>query len=138
MNRDLAALELAGIRHRRTVRKALRIGEEDLAALLFLTQHGPATQGRLASATALSRSGAGALVTRLEDRGYVARATDPGDRRLRVVSLTPAARALLDEAYAGIAARDDDLRRLLAAIPDTNAPTEQEPKAAEPIWRHWA
>jgi DNA-binding MarR family transcriptional regulator len=153
----LAALELAGIHYRRDARQALRIGEEDLAALLYLAHHGGVTQGRLADATSLSRSGTGALVQRLQERGYVARATDATDRRLRLISLTPAGRARLDEAYAGFEAaleralsgrgRDEleTLATTLAEIaatttaPAGNArPLAPPADAGERIWSRWA
>jgi DNA-binding MarR family transcriptional regulator len=152
----LAVLELAGIRHRRDVRQALRIGEEDLAALLYLAHHGGVTQGRLGRATSLSRSGAGALVQRLRERGYVSRATDAADRRLRLISLTPAGRALLDAAYAGFGAAvdravagrgEEELEALAATLAEIAAatattpeepPIAPQPSAGEGIWRHWA
>jgi DNA-binding MarR family transcriptional regulator len=39
-------------------------------------------------------------VDRLADRGLVARHNDPEDRRVRIVSLTPAGRRLIKTAYA--------------------------------------
>jgi uncharacterized membrane protein len=64
VRRSLAALELAAIRHRRDVRRQLRVGEEELSALLYLAHHGGALQHELARVTSLSRSGAGAMLQR--------------------------------------------------------------------------
>ena len=97
--RALAALELGTIRRRHGARRALRIGEEELSALLYLAHHGGVTQQRLADATALSRSGAGAMIQRLEERDLVVRSTDATDRRLRLVDLSPGGRARLEQAY---------------------------------------
>jgi DNA-binding MarR family transcriptional regulator len=157
VRRALAALELAGIRQRRSVRLALRVGEEELAALLYLAHHGGVTQRRLAEVTSLSRSGAGAMAQRLEERGYVERSTDATDRRLRLVALSAAGRALLREAYDGVDAAaervlagwdDDQLEpcaRLLAELAgagrETTTPGEPPgaplTSAGEPIWRRW-
>ncbi len=157
VRRALAALELAGIRHRRSVRLALRTGEEELAALLHLAHHGAVTQRRLAEVTSLSRSGAGAMAQRLEERGYVERSTDATDRRLRLVTLSPAGRKLLSEAYDSIEAAADrvlagwnedqleTLARLLTELADAGGETatpDDPPVAAltssgEPIWRRW-
>jgi DNA-binding MarR family transcriptional regulator len=115
----LAALELAGLQHRRTVRQHLRVGEEELSALLHLAYHGPVTQGRLGEASGLSRSGAGAMVQRLEEHGYVQRSTDPHDRRLRLVVLSDAGREALDTAYA-------DLRRATDTLLEASAPEHLE------------
>jgi DNA-binding MarR family transcriptional regulator len=150
----LGALDLAATAHRRAMRRRLRVGEEELSALLYLAHHGGVPQRRLACASALSRSGAGAMIQRLEERGYVQRETDPSDRRLRVVTLSPAGRERIDDAYADFDAaldgRGDDqldaLAELLTALAQAaHAPHEpaaddstRAPDDGEPIWRRWA
>src|SRR4051794_32457808 len=99
VRRSLAALELAAIRHRRDVRRRLGVGDEELSALLYLAYHGGVMQHQLAEITSLSRSGAGAMLQRLEERGYVQRRADPADRRLRMVELSPAGREQVQRAY---------------------------------------
>jgi DNA-binding MarR family transcriptional regulator len=111
----LAALELAGLQHRRAVRRSLRVGDEELSALLHLAYHGAVTQGQLGEATGLSRSGVGAMVQRLEEGGYVQRSTDPHDRRVRFVELSSAARQALETAYG-------DLGRATRALLDASPP----------------
>lgn len=150
----LGALELAAIRHRRDVRQRLRVGDDELSVLLYLAHHGGASQRHLTGVTSLSRSGAGALLQRLEERGYVQRRTDPADRRLRLVELSPDGRERLDRAYAGLAAAiahavaacdDAEVEAcagLLSGIARAAEPEEERRLAAvtgpqDPIWRRW-
>lgn len=157
VRRALAALELAAVRHRGAVRQRLGLSEEELTALLHLAHHGDVPQGRLAGVTALSRSGTGAMVQRLEQAGLVERRADPQDRRLRRVALSPAGREHIERAYAPFdaaaaallagrpEAEAERLERMLedlaaAAAEPPRAPPE-EPAATppgEPIWRRWA
>lgn len=156
VRRALAALELATIRHRRVVRRRLQVGDEELSALLYLAHHGDVLQRRLADVTSLSRSGAGAMVQRLEERGYVQRRTDPADRRLRLVELSADGRERVEHEYGEFAtaigallagqepARVGELARLLDGLADA-APPVDEPRlravadsdAGDPIWRDW-
>jgi MarR family transcriptional regulator, lower aerobic nicotinate degradation pathway regulator len=159
VRRSMAALELASIRHRSEVRRRLRVGEEELSALLYLAHHGGVMQHELTRVTSLSRSGTGAMLQRLEERGYLTRRTDPADRRLRFVELSASGREQVDQAYreftgaldrvlaeddpAGIAA----VARVLEELADAVAPADRRPAEpaegageveTEPIWRHWA
>jgi DNA-binding MarR family transcriptional regulator len=155
VRRALAALELAAVRHRSGARRRLGVGDDELSALLYLAHHGGVPQGRLAELTTLSRSGTGAMVQRLEHHGLVLRRADPGDRRRRVVELSPTGRERVQCAYGEL---DAAARRLLAGRPDaelealarlleglrraaeaTVAPVAP-PAAApdgDPIWRRW-
>ena len=63
--RSLARLELAGIRHRNTVRARLGLGDDELTTLLYLLEHPRLTQRQLVAVSTLSRSGVGAMVSRL-------------------------------------------------------------------------
>jgi DNA-binding MarR family transcriptional regulator len=161
VQRSLAAFELAAIQHRQDVRRRLRVGDEELTALLYLAHHGGVLQHRLARATSLSRSGAGAMLQRLEERGYVRRRADPADRRLRLVELSPAARDQVEDAYGAytdlldrLLEHDDpakvtELARLLdelaagvtpvgANCPEPAELDDPDADTGEPIWRHWA
>src|SRR5919107_2034407 len=101
----LAALELAAIRHRRAVRRRMRVGDEELSALLYLAHHGSVLQRDLGRMTSLSRSGAGAMLQRLEERGYVRRRTDRADRRLRLVELSAEGQADMEREYGELTTR---------------------------------
>ena len=156
---SLAALELAAVRHRGGVRRRLNVGDEELTALLFLAHHGGVPQRRLAEITTLSRSGAGAMIQRLEQDGFVERRADPDDRRLRLVELSPAGRDRMDGAYRdltdateqALAGRSPaeldllaDLLEGLVRAADASAGegAADPPLAAafesDPIWRHWS
>lgn len=150
----LATLELAAIRHRQQLRDALQVGDEELSALLYLARRGPLEQRALGALSGLSRSGAGAMMQRLEDQGHVRRWTDGHDRRLRLAELTPAGRAALDQASAqwhgAIAVALDPLETgaieqfatFLVEIATTADPSlagsAPGPEVVDPIWRHWA
>jgi DNA-binding MarR family transcriptional regulator len=155
----LAALELAAIAHRRGVRRLLHVGDEELSALLYLAHHGGVTQRQLGAVTGLSRSGAGAMIQRLEERGHVQRRTNPADRRLRLVELSPAGHEHLEHAYhdAHAATREllegrppaelDALAQLLSGIAsatggagvydDDDGDAAPLSDIGDPIWRRW-
>jgi DNA-binding MarR family transcriptional regulator len=155
VRRALAALELAAIRHRRLVRRRLQVGDEELSALLYLAHHGSVLQRDLARVTSLSRSGAGAMLQRLEERGYVRRRTDRADRRLRLVELSAEGQAAMRREYGELTTRLDHaladepaedvnaLARLLTSLagaaqpPDEAAELSVVGEAADPIWRDW-
>lgn len=158
LRRSLAALELAALHHRGRVRQRLNVSDEELAALLYLAYHGGIAQRRLAEFTTLSRSGAGAMIQRLEQDGFVQRRTDRDDRRLRFVELAPAGRERIDAAYRELigateqlladrpGAELDALRELVdglagAALGAHGADATDQPgpdAGGDPIWRRWA
>jgi DNA-binding MarR family transcriptional regulator len=79
-------------------------------AVLAALRTGPAqTQARLAAAIGRDRTRLIASLDRLEQRGLVERASDPDDRRNRIVSLTDPGRAQLDRTRDAIRAMEDDL-----------------------------
>jgi DNA-binding MarR family transcriptional regulator len=65
------------------------------AALATVDREGPLTPSALANIEAIQRPTATRVLTRLERAGLVTRSTDPDDRRVAYVSITPAGRALL-------------------------------------------
>ena len=155
IHRSLAALELAAVRYRGGVRRRLNVGDEELTALLYLAHHGGVPQRRLAEITTLSRSGAGAMIQRLEHDGFVERHTDPADRRLRVVELSAAGRERVHDAYRDLGDATDrvldatdpaDLERLAGVLSNlaAGARTTHEvdpplaPAERDPIWRRWS
>jgi|GEM_PF-2373751 len=156
VRRSLGGLELATVRHRRTVRRRLRVSDPELTALLYLSQHGAVLQSQLATVMSLSRSGLGALLQRLEQAGLVERRTHPADRRLRLIDLSDAGHEQLARAYreldaaagrllARLSADEVDLvERLLDALADATAAaggaapsTAAPPAERDPIWARW-
>lgn len=100
------------------------ISAQQAAALIFLDQFGPQSQLDLGDRMELHKAAIAALVARMEDAGLVTRAPDAEDRRLRIVSITPQAKTLLDRingvtAEFGSAMRkgiSDSERRQAAAV----------------------
>ena len=89
----------------------------------------PMTVKQLAHAAAMDAPATTVAVNDLEDRGLVVRATDPANRRCKVVSLTGAGRAMVDKIDAvedpapnALAALDDAQLKDLKAIIDLVAP----------------
>lgn len=96
-----------------------------LSALTSIERHGPLTLGALAEHERVAPPSITKVVTKLESSGLVARASDPGDGRVSVVSVTGEGRALLAEVRqkrdvwlaARIAGLDGEQReRLIAAL----------------------
>ncbi len=67
-------------------------------------------QASLARLLGLDRSTTGLVVTNLEERGFIERKTDPGDRRRRMLTITPAGEAI--RAQAETASRRSQARAL--------------------------
>jgi DNA-binding MarR family transcriptional regulator len=88
--------------------------------LAALDEHGPSSQARLGRAVGLDRSDVALAVEELHARGAVRRATDPDDRRRRIVELTPAGRALLGTLDAVL---DAVQRQLLAPLTEAERDT---------------
>lgn len=66
------------------------------AALATLEQHAPISQTTLSALIAYDRATIGGVIDRLDGKGWLSRTLDPGDRRLRLLSLTPAGIEVLD------------------------------------------
>ncbi|RFA12206.1 hypothetical protein B7R22_17420 [Subtercola boreus] len=60
----------------------------------------PLTMGGLAEAAGMDAPAASVAVNELERRGLVARATDPANRRVRMVALTTEGRLMLERVHA--------------------------------------
>lgn len=74
----------------------------------------PTTVKQVAHAAAMDAPATTVAINDLEDRGLVARKTDPTNRRCKVVSLTDAGRAMVHK----IDAVDDPAPNVLAALDD--------------------
>lgn len=68
-----------------TIADALGLNPSDHKCLDFLYQSGPMTAGELAEAAGLTTGAITGVADRLEAKGFVRRAKDPGDRRRVVI-----------------------------------------------------
>jgi len=68
------------------------------AALATIERHGPLTPSELAARERVRRPTVTRVLGRLEEVGLVERAVDPDDRRCSLLSVSPAGRALLENA----------------------------------------
>lgn len=66
-------------------------------AMVSVWKHGPLTLGRLAQLEQVTPPTVSKLVDKLEQRGFVARTTDPADRRVCRVAITPTGVAQVDD-----------------------------------------
>lgn len=101
-----------------------QLGPAERLCLSFLTS-GPQTASAIARATRLTPAAVTSLIDRLETRNFVRRLPDPHDRRKVLVEAADATSALIEKAYAPLAAAGaealgkrsiDELRLLTAAI----------------------
>jgi DNA-binding MarR family transcriptional regulator len=84
----------------RTARRLRQEAGSDLSpslssALAAIDRHGPVTPSELADHERVQRPTATRVIARLEERGLVERAPDPGDRRSSLISASAAGRTLL-------------------------------------------
>lgn len=106
-----------------------QLGPAERLCLSFLTS-GPQTASAIARATRLTPAAVTSLIDRLEARGFVRRKPDPLDRRKVMVEAAEATFALIEKAYAPLAAAGaealgrrsiDELNLLTAAIEEVLA-----------------
>ncbi|WP_295958752.1 MarR family transcriptional regulator [Rhodoferax sp.] len=89
-------------------------------ALLFAAaQQTGLDQRTLAGKIGLDTSTIGAVVDRLEGRELIARQVSPDDKRVRLLSVTPAGRDLLDTAMPAMQRAQE---RMLAPLPPADRP----------------
>jgi DNA-binding MarR family transcriptional regulator len=97
---DLAShLRLTIVRTARRLRQEAgsELSPSLTAALATIERHGPITPSELAARERVQRPTATRVLARLEEMGLARRTADPQDRRSSLVSVTPAAGALLEE-----------------------------------------
>ncbi|MCL2553713.1 MAG: MarR family transcriptional regulator [Actinomycetia bacterium] len=121
---DLRAALGPLVRRLRQFRPGDELTLSQTSALVRLDREGPATASELAAREGIRPQSMCTIVNRLEERGLVERAQDPGDGRRMVVSLTGAGR----EGLTG--ARAERARRLTAAIAEELSEDEQRQLAA--------
>jgi DNA-binding MarR family transcriptional regulator len=84
-------------------------------AMANLRRLGPMTQAALADVMEVETATIARLIDRLEAAGWVARHPDPGDRRVKLVSMTAKAQAIMEDVAAiGQKLREDMLVDLSA------------------------
>jgi DNA-binding MarR family transcriptional regulator len=94
-----------------------------LAVLATVERDGPITLGALAAVERVQPPTITAAVGRLEQRGLVRRLTDPDDRRVARVEITPEGRRLLQQSRSRKTAYLE--RRLETLTPDDRATLER-------------
>ncbi len=93
------ALRLAVLRLSRRLRQ---VGTSDgvtlsqMSAMTVIDRHGELTLGELASLERIAPPSMTRIAARLEDSGWLERRSDPGDRRVARVALSPAGRELVE------------------------------------------
>lgn len=95
---DVARLRVAIARLSRWLRRHELVGltPTQLSALATVERAGPLRLGDLAAAEGIAPSTLTRLVTALEERGYVARQSVPGDARASTMAITPAGHEMLE------------------------------------------
>ena len=96
------------------------LGLTDFAALEALLHKGPQTITEIQSRVLLASGSMTAAVDRLEEKGLIRRTSTLGDRRAKVLKLTPTGRRVVQAAYGRHAA---DLESAMAVL---NATEKQE------------
>jgi DNA-binding MarR family transcriptional regulator len=98
--------EWASIFARRSIHEFMRFAQEhgltmaQISVLLQLYHRGPGTILAVRGGLHLSRAAVSQLVDRLVQMGFVERAESPEDRRVKLISLTPAGTTLVAEGIA--------------------------------------
>ena len=101
-------------------------GRADFAVLASLEEAGPLSQADLGRRLGLDRNDVNAVVTRLDQAGFIVRHPDPADRRRNTVTITPqgvlhldhlegVAHEVQDELLDGLDRHERDLLRSLLA-----------------------
>jgi len=94
---------------------ALDLSPAQCHVLHLIEPDRPLPMNRLADTLSCDASNVTGLVDRLESRGLVRRAPSPGDRRVKVLQLTPAGTRLRSQLLRQMAGRSHPLSRLSPA-----------------------
>ena len=118
LRRLLHRADLAGQYQRAARARQAGVHGVELAALEHLSVSGGLTPGELGHRLGLTSGGVTALAGRLIDAGHVERAPHPRDRRMRILTTTPAGEAHLAGLIEPVIAPAD---RVLAWLSDEDA-----------------
>ena len=91
------------------------LGLTDFAALEALLHTGPQTITEIQGRVLLASGSMTAAVDRLEKRGLIRRTSSPGDRRVKLLKLTPAGKRVAEAAYGRHAAELESAMSVLNA-----------------------
>ena len=94
--------------------RALGLNPTDLRCLDWLVD-GPRSAGQVSEATGLSSAATTTLIDRLEQKGFVQRVRDPGDRRRVLVELSPEGAERVGRYYGPMVREGSELLRNLSA-----------------------
>jgi MarR family transcriptional regulator, 2-MHQ and catechol-resistance regulon repressor len=86
----------------------------DFATLEALLHKGPQTITEIQSRVPLASGSMTAAVDRLEERGFIRRTSAPGDRRAKVLKLTPAGKRVAETSYGRHAAELESVMSVLS------------------------
>ena len=100
LDREARRTGSVGAMHAKAIADRLGVHGTDFECVDVLDWTGPITAGELARHLGLTAGAVTGLIDRLEQRGWVRRTIDPGDRRKVIVELAP--RSDLDAEAAGI------------------------------------
>ena len=95
------------------------LGLTDFVALEALLHKGPQTITEIQDRVLLASGSMTAAVDRLEEKGLIRRTSAPGDRRIKVLKLTPAGKRIAESAFGRHAA---ELESAMAVL----TPTEKQ------------
>jgi len=90
------------------------LGLTDFAALEALLHKGPQTITEIQGRVLLASGSMTAAVDRLEKRGLIRRTSAPGDRRVKVLKLTPAGKRVAETAFGRHAAELESAMTVLS------------------------
>jgi len=89
------------------------LGDSDFRVLEVLLHKGPLPVNTIGPKVNLTPGSISVAVERLHARGLVSRADSEADRRVRIVDLTPAGRALIGKVFSAHEAAMEDLAQVL-------------------------
>src|SRR6266436_2798541 len=89
------------------------LGDSDFRVLEVLLHKGPLPVNAIGPKVNLTPGSISVAVERLHARGLVSRADTEADRRVRIVDLTPAGRALIGKVFSAHEAAMEDLAQVL-------------------------
>src|SRR5260370_22215713 len=89
------------------------LGDSDFRVVEVLLHKGPLQVNAIGPKVNLTPGSISVAVERLHARGLVSRADSEADRRVRIVDLTPAGRALIGKVFSAHEAAMEDLAQVL-------------------------